>query len=125
MTLLEYAKKHKMKDYEKSFKAMKNIKEDSQVTNGNSNQNYSISEKQPQNNEENVRIFKCDICNFSTKYNFNLVAHYKTIKHITNSRSEEGFNDKNQVTNESNTETFNESQTNANGSRKRQASSSM
>ena len=125
MTLLEYAKKHKMKDYEKSFKAMKNIKEDSQVTNGNNNQNHSISEKQPQNNEENVRIFKCDICNFSTKYNFNLVAHYKTIKHITNSRSEEGFNNQNQVTNESNTETLNESQTNANSSRKRQASSSM
>ena len=30
------------------------------------------------------RIYKCDPCNFETKYSQNLEAHFKSLKHIAN-----------------------------------------
>ena len=79
MSLHDYAKKHKMKDYDKSFKMYKHVKDElvSQI----------ISKETPEkrNVEENCRTYKCHTCNFETKYNFNLIAHYKTLKHINNS----------------------------------------
>ena len=37
--------------------------------------------------ESKETTFKCELCNFETKYNFNLNAHYKTLKHISKSQS--------------------------------------
>ena len=66
MSLHDYAKKHKMKDYDKSFKMYKHVKDElvSQI----------ISKETPEkrNVEENCRTYKCHTCNFETKYNFNL-----------------------------------------------------
>ena len=78
MSLHDYAKKHKMKDYDKSFKMIRNIKEEPGLLNQ--------SKKEPPTDEIS-RTYRCEICNFETKYNFNLVAHYKTLKHITNAKS--------------------------------------
>ena len=82
MSLHDYAKKHKMKDYDKSFKMIRNIKEEPGLLNQ--------SKKEPSEKpsaDDISRTYTCEICNFETKYNFNLVAHYKTLKHITNAKS--------------------------------------
>ena len=34
------------------------------------------------NQSENVKIFKCEPCNFKAKYIWNLTQHYKTLKHL-------------------------------------------
>jgi len=34
------------------------------------------------NQSDNIEVFKCEACNFETKYSFNLTQHYKTLKHL-------------------------------------------
>ena len=33
-----------------------------------------------------VGRYNCDVCNFETKYGFNLNAHFKSLKHISNTK---------------------------------------
>ena len=33
-----------------------------------------------------VGKYSCDVCNFETKYGFNLNAHFKSLKHIANTK---------------------------------------
>ena len=44
-------------------------------------QNTDSAAAQP-NQSENVKIFKCEACNFKAKYIWNLTQHYKTLKHL-------------------------------------------
>ena len=82
MSLHDYAKKHKMKDYDKNFKMYKHVKDEH-------GSHISKETLEKQHVEENCRTYKCHTCNFETKYNFNLIAHYKTLKHINNSKLKE------------------------------------
>ena len=122
MSLHDYAKKHKMKDYDKSFKMIRNIKEEPGLLLNQSKK--EPSEKPP--TDEISRTYSCEICNFETKYNFNLAAHYKTLKHITNAKSKGEITENvepNQNKDASNEIIVEAVETNGNGpdSRKRQA----
>ena len=110
-----------MKDYDKSFKMVRNIKEEPGLLHQSKKE---PSEKPP--TDAISQTYRCETCNFETKYNFNLVAHYKTLKHITNAKSKGEITENveaNQNKETSNETTVQAVETNGNGpdSRKRQA----
>ena len=67
------------------FNTLKHINNKESQTNELNNQlnNLDSAKKQLQPGEENRLPFRCDVCNFETKFNSNLKVHFTTQKHIT------------------------------------------